>query len=266
MKLVRLIFATVYLLVLYAPIAMVVLFSFNDSIYPSFPLRGFTLKWYDTAIANSELWRALMNSLLIALTTAVLSTAIGLLAAMAVVRYRFRLRNTITLLLYAPLALPTVVAGVALLSLFLLAGIRLSLATVAVGHVLVCTPFAFGVLSSRLQGMNPDFEKASMDLGVGPLLTFFRITLPLAMPGLLSSLMLTFTISFDEFILAFFLSSNSPTLPVFMWSQMRFPDRLPMVLALATAVLALSVLLIVLSLAIQGRSRAATPGARQLDG
>jgi spermidine/putrescine transport system permease protein len=266
MKPVRRIYATAYLLALYAPIAIVVLFSFNDSIYPSFPLRGFTLKWYDMAIANSELWRALMNSLLIAVTTAVFSTAIGLLAAMAVVRYRFRLRNTITLLLYAPLALPTVVAGVALLSLFLLAGIRLSLATVAVGHVFVCTPFAFGVLSSRLDGLNPDFEHASMDLGVGPLMTFCRITLPLALPGILSSLMLTFTISFDEFILAFFLSSNSPTLPVFMWSQMRFPDRLPMVLALATAVLALSVLLIVLSLAIQGRSRAAIPAARQHDG
>lgn len=266
MKPVRLIYASVYLLALYAPIAIVVLFSFNNSIYPAFPLRGFTLNWYDTAIANSELWRALMNSLVIAVTTAVLSTAIGLLAAMAVVRYRFRLRNTITLLLYAPLALPTVVAGVALLSLFLLAGIRLSLETVAVGHVLVCTPFAFGVLSSRLEGLNPDFEHASMDLGESPLMTFFRVTLPLALPGILSSLMLTFTISFDEFILAFFLSSNSPTLPVFMWSQMRFPDRLPMVLALATAVLAISVLLIVLSLAIQGRDRSTLSGARQHDG
>jgi spermidine/putrescine transport system permease protein len=266
MKPVRLIYAAIYLLALYAPIAIVVIFSFNDSIYPAFPLRGFTLQWYETALANKELWRALRNSLLIATTTAVVSTAIGLLAALAVSRYQFHFRKTITLMLYAPLALPTVVAGVALLSLFLLVGVRLSLATVAIGHVLVCTPFAFGVLSSRLEGLNPDFEHASMDLGEGPFFTFWRVTLPLALPGILSSLMLTFTISFDEFILSFFLSSNSPTLPVFMWSQMRFPDRLPMVLALATAVLALSVLLIVLSLAIQGRNKNPIPGVQQRHG
>jgi len=86
-----------------------------------------------------------------------------------------------------------------------------------------------------------------MDLGEPPLATFFRVTLPLAMPGIVSSLLLTFTISFDEFILAFFLSSNSPTLPVFMWSQMRFPDRLPLVLALASVVIIVSSILIVIS-------------------
>jgi spermidine/putrescine transport system permease protein len=137
--------------------------------------------------------------------------------------------------------------GVSLLTLFSFAGISLSLGTIALGHFLICVPFSYGVLASRFEGMNPDFESASGDLGEPPFWTFWRITFPLALPGIISSVLLSFTISFDEFILAFFLSSNSPTLPVYMWSQMRFPDRLPMVLALATILLVFSAVLVIVA-------------------
>ena len=251
----RLIYALFYLVVLYAPILLVVVFSFNDSVYIAFPLKEFTLRWYRAAADNAQLMQALWNSTIVSGSTMILSTVIGLTAALATTRYRFRGRTAAMLLLFAPLALPTVVIGVALLSVFMLTGLGLSLATVVIGHTTVCAPFAYGVLSSRLDGLNPDFERASMDLGSPPFETFVRVTLPLAMPGIISSMLLTFTISFDEFILAFFLSSNSPTLPVFMWSQMRFPDRLPLVLALATVVLLVSACLIILSQLIEGRRR-----------
>ena len=247
MRKARIFYALIYFVVLYLPIALIIAFSFNDSVYIAFPLKDFTLRWYRAAIENQQLLSAFSNSLIIAVTTAIFATLIGLLAAMATTRYRFRGRSLAAVLLFAPLALPTVVTGVALLSIFMMTGLGLSLGTVILGHLMICTPFAYGVLVSRLEGLSPDFERASMDLGEPPLATFLRVTLPLALPGLVSSLLLTFTISFDEFILAFFLSSNSPTLPVFMWSQMRFPDRLPLVLALASVVIVVSSILIVIS-------------------
>lgn len=248
-------YVVVYLVLLYLPVAFIPLFSFNDSVYVAFPLRGLTLHWYEVLAASEGLWEALRNSLIVASIAAPVATFIGLLAAKATTRYHFVGRRVVIMSLLMPLALPTVVSAVALLSLFSLSGIPLSLTTIAAGHVLVCTPFAYGVMASRLEGLNPDYELASMDLGEPPIWTFLRITAPLAMPGIVSSLLLTFTISFDEFILAFFLSSNSPTLPVFMWSQMRFPDRLPMVLALATILICASVVLILCAQFARGRQK-----------
>jgi spermidine/putrescine transport system permease protein len=257
----RAVYLVIYLGLLYFPIVFIPLFSFNDSVYVTFPLKEFTLRWYQVLAANDGVWLALENSLIVAGVTAPMATLIGLMAAKATTRYHFLGRRIAIASLLMPLALPTVVSAVALLSLFSLTGIPLSLATIAAGHVLICTPFAYGVMASRLEGLNKDYELASLDMGEPPFWTFLRITVPLAMPGIVSSLLLTFIISFDEFILAFFLSSNSPTLPVFMWSQMRFPDRLPMVLALATALILVSVVFILCALLAGGR-RAATDQAR----
>ena len=240
-------YVVLYLAILYLPIAFIPLFAFHDSVYISFPWRGFTLDWFAALFEAEGLIAALENSLIVAAVAAVWSTAAATLAALATARLRFPGRRAISLALLLPIALPTVVMGVALLSAFSLAGVGLSLATVALAHCLFCTPFAYGVMLSQFQGMSADLEQASMDLGEPPLRTFRRVTLPLAWPGILSSLLLTFTISFDEFILAFFLSSNSPTLPVYMWSQMRFPDKLPLVLALATLVILFSVLAVTAS-------------------
>lgn len=130
MRAARLIYALVYLALLYAPILPVVVFSFNDSVYVAFPLKEFTLRWYRAAADNAQLMQALWNSAIVSGSTMILSTLIGLTAALATTRYRFRGRTTAMLLLFAPLALPTVVIGVALLSVFMLTGLGLSLATV----------------------------------------------------------------------------------------------------------------------------------------
>jgi spermidine/putrescine transport system permease protein len=249
----RYLYAVVYLVVLYVPILLIALFSFSSAVYVAFPIKGWTFNWYAEMAASSGLLDALGNSLVVATIASLMSTAIGTLAALAFTRHQFAGRRAFGLLMLLPLALPVVVVGVALLSVLMLAGFGLSLLTVALGHIIVCTPFAFGVLNSRLAGLNPDYELASADLGEPPFVTFWRVTVPLALPGLIASLLLTFTISFDEFILSFFLSSNSPTLPVFMWSQMRFPDRLPMVLALATVILSVTCAAIVAVFALRGR-------------
>lgn len=250
----RILYAVLYGMVLYLPIVLLIFFSFNDSVYIAFPFTAFTLRWYEAAMANAQLLNAFGNSVTIAAVTSITATVVGMFAAMATARHHFRGRGAMSIILFAPLALPTVVTGVSLLSIFMISGFGLSKITVVIGHVMICTPFAYGVMASCFQGLSSDYERASMDLGIPPVATFFRITLPLAMPAVVSSLLLTFTISFDEFILAFFLSSNSPTLPVFMWSQMRFPDRLPLVLALATIVIVVSSALIIISQLLRRRA------------
>jgi spermidine/putrescine transport system permease protein len=241
-------YAIVYVALLYVPIAFIPFFSFNDSVYVAFPWRGFTLRWYEALAGSDGLLRALYHSLVVATASAVLATIVATLAAMATTRYAFMGKRILVAMLAAPLAVPTVVIAVSLLAFFSISGISLSLTTVVCGHFMICVPFSYGVLAARFEGLNPDLEYASADLGETPLWTFWRVTLPLVLPGIVSSLLLSFTISFDEFILAFFLSSNSPTLPVYMWSQMRFPDRLPMVLSLATLLLTVSAVLVTLSL------------------
>lgn len=249
-------YAILYLILLYLPIVFIPLFSFNDSIYVAFPWKGFTVRWYEALAGSEGLLRSLYHSLVVAFWASICSTIVAVLAAMATARYSFRGKRIIVGLLTAPLAIPAIIIAVSLLSLFSATSIPLSLVTVICGHLIVCIPFAYGVMSARFEGLNSDLEHASADLGEGPLWTFWRVTLPLALPAVASSLILSFTISFDEFILAFFLSSNSPTLPVYMWSLMRFPDRLPLVLSLATLVLAASTLLVLLALRLQQSDRA----------
>ncbi len=144
-----------------------------------------------------------------------------------------------------PLVLPEIIVAVALLVLLMQMGLSLSLWTVIGGHVLICTPFAIAILSSAFQGLDQSLEEASFDLGESRWGTFRRVILPLVMPGVVSSLLICFTISLDEFIIAFFLTGTDVTLPVYIWSQLRFPTKLPSVMALGTILLALSVILLI---------------------
>jgi spermidine/putrescine transport system permease protein len=124
---------------------------------------------------------------------------------------------------------------------------QLSLFTIGASHLLVCVPFSMLVLISRLEGVDKNLEEASLDLGETGWTTFWRVTFPLAMPGIVASLLLSFTTSFDEFLLAFFLAGNETTLPIFIYSQLRFPNRLPSVLALGTCILVVSFLVVTFS-------------------
>ena len=126
-------------------------------------------------------------------------------------------------------------------------GLQLGLIPITISHILFCTAFFLLILISRMEGFDKSLEEASMDLGEGVLGTFWRVTFPLVLPGIIASLLLSFVISFDEFILAFFLSSSDQTLPIYMWGQLRFPKKLPHVLALGAIIIVATSFIVMLS-------------------
>jgi spermidine/putrescine transport system permease protein len=237
-----------YIFVLYAPVLLLPLFSLNDSIYMSFPMKAFTTKWYALMIKDASLMKALWASVKIAVLAAIVSTILGFLAAKAMTRYRMRGRGVLFGFILLPLIVPSIILGASLLSFFRqFLDVGLTLWTVGLSHVLICIPFSMLVLIARLEGFDRNLEEASYDLGMSSWQTFRRVTLPLAMPGVLASLLLSFLVSFDEFLLAFFLSGNQATLPVYMYSLLRFPSFMPGVLALGSCILVASVVVIALA-------------------
>jgi spermidine/putrescine transport system permease protein len=242
------IYAALFMIFLYGPVLMIPLFSFNDSLFATFPLRGFTFKHYGEMATNTGMLNALRNSIVVAVCSSIMATAIGLLAAIALTRNKLP-GNTVILAAFSlPLIVPSIVFGVAILIIMLkFLGIALSLWTVGAAHVFICIPFSMTVLMSRLEGFDKSLEEASRDLGETAWMTFCRVTLPLALPGVISSLLLCFITSFDEFVLAFFLAGTDPTLPVYLFGQLRFPNKLPGMLALGTSILMFSTVLVLLA-------------------
>lgn len=238
------VYAIVYLAFIYIPVLFLPLFSFNDSPIIAFPLRGFTVEWYFEAFNDSRLMQSVMNSLKVGVPVAIISTFFGTLAAKAITRYRMPGSTPVISFIMAPLVVPGIIVGISLLIIINWVGIKLSLATVAFAHIPACTAFSMWILISRLEGFDASLEEASLDLGEGAWMTFWRVTFPLILPGIIASLLLTFTISFDEFILAFFLLGIEPTLPIYMFSQLRFPARLPSILALGSMILIVSFFLV----------------------
>ena len=252
-------YAILYLAFLYIPVLFLPLFSFNDSVFIAFPLSGFTTRWYAEMFADDAMREALGNSLKVGAVVAVLSTLLGLLAARALTRYRVPGGGAVLALTSLPLFIPEIVLGISLLILLDALAIPLSLRSVIVGHVLVCTPFAITVLLSRFEGFDKSFEEAARDLGDGAFRAFVRVTLPLALPGIVASLLLTFLTSFDEFLIAFFLAGTDATLPLYIWGQLRFPFKLPSVLALGALILVASAALVVLAEWVRGLGQERRP-------
>ncbi len=245
-----------YLVFLYLPVLFLPLFSFNSGTIVAFPIKGWTLDWYRKLGEQDTLIQALWNSLGVGTVVALLSTAMGLFAARAFVRYRFRGQRAAEGLVMLPLVIPGIIVASSMLVLFLFVGLKPSLLTVVLGHTFLALPFSVSILKSAFDDFDASLEEVSYDLGVGVFDTFRRVTLPVVSPGIVASLLVTFTVSFDEFVLAFFLSGNQPTLPVYIWSQIRFPAKLPNVLALGSILLLTSVLLLVLAEYFRRRSSA----------
>ena len=242
------IYAAAFLTVLYVPILFIPLFSFNDSLYVKFPLSGFTFQWYIELWERSAVWDSLGNSMRVGVAVSIISTILGTLAARAITRSRLPGQNAIVAFVMLPLVIPGIIFGVSLLILLSRLGVSLSLYTVTLGHLVVCLPFAVATLLPRFEGFDKSMEEASADLGENGWFTFWRVTFPLVLPGVIASLLLTFTISFDEFIMAFFLTGTDATRPMFIWTQLRFPQNFPSVLALASIILLVSFLLVFVAL------------------
>ncbi|SEL21257.1 spermidine/putrescine transport system permease protein [Roseovarius azorensis] len=238
------VYAVIFLIVLYVPVLFIPLFSFNDAVHVRFPLKGFTLQWYTELWSRQALWNSLWNSVRVGLVVSVLSTVLGVMAARSITRYRMRGKGPLVGFIMMPLVIPGIIFGVALLVLLSRMGVPLSLYTVGLGHLIICMPFAVATLLPRFEGFDPAMEEASADLGENGWWTFWRVTFPMVMPGIVASLLLTFTISFDEFIMAFFLTGTDPTLPMYIWGQLRFPKEFPSVLAMASLILFISFVLV----------------------
>ncbi|MDE0044251.1 MAG: ABC transporter permease [bacterium] len=209
------------------------------------PLKDFTLKWYAALADHAGLQSALFNSLKVALPVATTTTILAIFAGKALTRYRMPGRGVAIGLILIPMVMPGIILAVGLLVLALAVGMPLSLWAVGIAHVVTTLPFATLVVMARLEGFSKNIEEASRDLGVGGFMTFWRVTFPLILPAVVASFLLTFTASFDEFLFAFFLGGNQVTLPVFIWTQVRFPQTLPSVLALGALIFMVSIILIV---------------------
>jgi len=234
------VFFGLVLVFLYAPIAILLIFSFNNADLPAFPLSGFTLRWYHDFIHNGELQGALETSAVIASITSVIAVALGILASIGITRSRFRGRGAAISFLLVPLVIPLVVLGLSLFLLFHVLGVQLSILTIAVGHVVITIPYTILVLLPRLEQVDRSLGEAAYDLGAGPLTTFRRVTLPLILPAIVSALLIAFTTSFDEYAVASFLAGTRQTFPIYLYSALRFPSQLPQVIAVAVVVICAS--------------------------
>lgn len=222
---------------LYLPIAILVLFSLNANTVLAFPLQGFTLDWYAKALATPAALAAARNSLLVATGSSAVATVLATMTGILIARYRFRGKQILLSLSLLPLIVPYIVLAVALLLLFAALDVERSLLTVGIAHTVIALPYALLIIVARLGGVSPVLEEAAADLGATYPTTLRRIVLPIAAPAIVAAWLVAFTASFDEFALALFLTGAEPTLPVFIYGQLRFASRLPMLISLAVLVM-----------------------------
>ncbi len=227
------------LLFLYAPVLVMMLMAFNRSQLNEFPIV-WDLVWFRRLAQNERLILATLNSLALAFLSALTATALGTLAALALARYRFRGRRLLQALLIPPITIPWLILAVAMLLLFFWAGMPRSLATLYLGHVTIQLPYTILVVSSRLANTDPALEEAAASLGARPWRTFWRVTFPLALPGILAAGLFAFTVSFDNFVISYFLAPPGvSTLPVEIYSAIR-KGFTPEINAISTIVFLLS--------------------------
>ena len=212
-------FAVAYMLI---PIAVIAVFSFADASqnrdHLAFAIKnGWTLKYWQHAFSIPDLNSALVTSFKLAALATLISTAIGTLMAIALVRYRFYGRRASNLLLVLPMATPEIVMGASLLSLFLIYGIALGFTTLLIAHVMFCISFVVVVVRSRLIGFDRSVEDAAADLGANPIQTFRYVTLPLLTPGIVAAALLAFALSIDDFIVSDFNKGTTETYPIYVF-------------------------------------------------
>ena len=234
------IYMTLVLILMYLPIAVVVLYSFNanTSRFPT-AFTGFSLQHYRGLLRDTKgLVSALKTSLILALCSCGISMVIGTLGAVGMARRKFRGQGTIENLALLPIMVPEIILGMAFLAVFTAVGLRFGMLTLILAHVTFCTPYIFIVVKGRLVGMDPSLAEASRDLGASPARTFFEITLPLIMPGVLSGVMLAFAMSRDDFVNSIFVNgATTTTLPIKIYSSVK-TGVTPQVNALCTLTLA----------------------------
>jgi spermidine/putrescine transport system permease protein len=247
------IWSVLALLYLFIPIFIVVLFSFNDNKGRfNFTWQGFTLDHWAHPFADPDLASALKNSLVIALISTLIATALGTFMALALVRYSFRGRGVVDLMVFLPLASPEVVLGAALLALFLTAAINTGFVTIIIAHVMFTVSYVVVTVKARLEGMDRHIEEAAMDLGATEWATFRKITLPMIAPGVAAAALLAAAISIDDYVITSFNAGQTQTFPLFIFGATR-QGVPPEVNVLASGLLAVVLILMALNVMLQRR-------------
>ncbi|MFL4474923.1 ABC transporter permease [Paeniglutamicibacter sp. MACA_103] len=206
--------AFIYLLV---PIAYIFVFSFNDAGRTNLEWRGFTLDNWKNPCGAPNVCESLVNSLQIGVVATLFATVLGTCVALGLVRYKFRFRNTADLLIILPLATPEVVLGASLLAQFLNLGWELGFSTIVISHIIFCMSFVVVTVRARVSSLDPRLEEAASDLYASPFTTFWKVTFPLLLPGIVAAALLSFAMSFDDFIITNFNSGNFSTFPKFIY-------------------------------------------------
>ncbi len=206
---------------IYAPILILIIFSFNSQKL-NIHWEGFTTHWYKVLFNDAQILLATRNTLLIAIISTLVATVIGTMAALAMHRYRFPLYNTSETVMYIPIVIPEVVMGISLLVFFVMINFTLGLTTITLSHIAFSIPFVALVVRARLHGYDRAIDEAAMDLGANELTTFWRITLPTIMPGVLAGAMLALTLSLDDYVITYFTAGpGSTTLPLRVFSMVK---------------------------------------------
>jgi putative spermidine/putrescine transport system permease protein len=228
---------------LYLPLIVLAIYAFNPSRIQAWPPTGFTLRWFGEALDNPAVRTALINTLIAATAATMIALVLGTLAALAVQRYSFFGRQTISFLLVLPIALPGVITGIALRTSFVTFGIDFGLLTIVIGHATFCVVIAFNNVIARLRRLPRSPDEASADLGADIFTTFRRVTLPGMGTALLSGGLLAFALSFDEIIVTNFTAgAGTQTLPMWILSAIQRPNELPVVNVVAFVMILFSVI------------------------
>ena len=232
---------------LYLPIALLIFFSFNKSPSGMLPVTGYTLDWYRELADEYFLLQAFKNSLIVAGVATPIATAIGTLCAFGLVRTQFRLKALLSSFILLPMVVPGILLGAAMLIVLVpILGLRLSMGTAILGHVVVITPYSVMAVATRLYGYDRRLDAAAADLGASPLRAFRHVTLPLVLPGILAAALIAFTVSLDTFGVTFFTIGSDGTLPMYIWAQVEGGIR-PTVNALGTLLIIGSVTILLLA-------------------
>lgn len=240
------VWVSLIIIFLYAPVAVVALGSLNKTEVIRFPITEYSLSWYVDLFNNRQIGDSVIISLIVGTLTSVISTIIGVPLAVGINKHGSKTRQALSAICAIPMMTPTLLLGIALLNLFVALSYPLSLSVIVLGHVVMTIPFVVLVVGARYVNMDRSVEEASWDLGAGKFQTFVRVVIPSLRPAIFSAFLITFTLSFDEPVISFFLSGTETTLPVLLWSMLRFGIS-PEINALATITLIVSLFIAIVA-------------------
>lgn len=240
------IFLGVVTVIMYLPIILVVLYSFNESRISSV-WEGFSLKWYKELFRDKAILEALVNSVILAVLSSLSAAVIGTLGAVGMTRVKLRSNGIIEYISTLPLMIPEIILGIVFLIFFSLIGLTFGMMTLVIAHTSFCIPYVFIIVKARLAGMDKSLAEAARDLGAGEMKAFFDITLPLILPGIISGMLLSFAMSFDDVVISIFVTGvNTNTLPLKIYTQLK-TGVTPKINALCTLMLVVTIIMCAVS-------------------